>query len=365
MKKTVLFMLALVTSLVAFAQTNLTSGKAVVPVGGLKTYNNGTTDYTVSNTDLQKITVDGNTDNVYLFPEAGGNWSTDANKAIGIQGFYIDLGASKSIGALKSTWEGADCGANIYVTDTEPAADGSLTGETLIATFDNAQASAKDAAIEVENSGRYIVFVPTEATNWGWGVKIRTFVAYEKEASVLTTLLVTPTVVKVGEPTEMTFTPQDQVGLTLTGVTYSATNATLEGTTLTATAVGDVVITATLNEVSIQKTIQAINVSAPTTNPTEPTDLAANVIAVYSAKYNKGINDSNPGWGVGGGAPNPLYNSIEEVEIANGHKVVHVKGTGFNSRTADAVGVTNDYTSIHVAVYPFTAPERTPLIICF
>lgn len=357
MKKTVLFMLALVTSLVAFAQTNLTSGKTVVPLGGLKSYNNGTTDYTISNDDLQKITVDGNTDNVYLFPEAGGNWSTDANKAIGIQGFYIDLGATKSIGALKSTWEGADCGANIYVTDTEPAADGSLTGETLIATFDNAQASAKDAAIAVENSGRYIVFVPTEATNWGWGVKIRTFAAFEKEASVLTTLLVTPTVVKVGEPTEMTFTPQDQVGLTLTGVTYSATNATLEGNILTATAAGDVVITATLNEVSVQKTIQAITVSAPTTNPTEPTDLAANVIAVYSAKYNKGINDSNPGWGIGGGAPNPLYTKVEEVEIAEGHKVVHVNGAGFNSRTAGGVGPTNAYTSIHVAVYPFTATE--------
>ena len=357
-KKTVLFLFALVVSLATFAQTNLTSGKTVVPLGGLKTYtsDDGNTSYTIDETSLQKITADVNTDNVFLFPENGA-LNTEANRAIGIQGFYIDLGESKSIGSIKSTWEGADCGAYIYVTDTEPAADGSLTGETLIAEFNNAQASAKDAIAEVENSGRYIVFVPTEATNFAWGVKIRTFAAFEKEASVLTTLLVTPAVVKVGEPTEMTFTPQDQIGMTLTGASYTATNATLEGNILTATAAGDVVITATLNEVSVNKTIQAITVSAPTTNPTEPTDLPANVIAIYSAKYNKGISESNPAWGIGGGAPNPLYNSLEEVEIADGHKVVHVNGAGFNSRTAGSVGITNDYTAIHVAVYPFTATE--------
>ena len=351
MKKLLFTLVALLATMTTFAQTNLTSGKTVVPLGGLKNFQPVGV-VTVDN--LQKITTDGNTGNVFLFPENGAN--LEANKKLGIQGFYIDLGASKSIGAIQSTWEGADCGANIYVTDTEPAADGSLTGETLIATFTNAQEAKKDAAVAVENSGRYIVFVPTEATNYDWGVKIRTFVALEKQASVLTTLEVSPSMVKVGEATEMTFTAKDQLGLVLTeGVTYTATNATLEGTTLTATAVGDVVITATMGENSATATIKAINVSAPTENPTEPTDLAANVIAVYSAKYNKGINDSNPTWGVGGGAPNPLYTSVEEVEIANDHKVVHVKGTGFNSRTAGGVGVTSDYTKIHVALYPFTA----------
>lgn len=353
MKKLLFTLVALLATMTTFAQTNLTSGKTVVPLGGLKSF---LPEGVLTVDKLQKITTDGNTDNVFLFPENGDN--LEANKLLGIQGFYIDLGESKSIGAIQSTWEGADCGANIYVTDTEPAADGSLTGETLIATFTNAQEAKKDAAVAVENSGRYIVFVPTEATNYDWGVKIRTFVALEKQASVLTTLEVSPSMVKVGEATEMTFTAKDQLGLVLTeGVTYTATNATLDGTTLTATAVGDVVITATMGENSATATIKAINVSAPTENPTEPTDLAANVIAVYSAEYNKGINDSNPTWGVGGGAPNPLYTSIEEVVIANDHKVVHVKGTGFNSRTAGSVGITSDYTKIHVALYPFTATE--------
>ena len=343
MKKLFLLTLAFVASLTAMAQTNLTSGRTVVPLGGLNDR--------ISFDNLQLITVDNNTTNVYLLPEPSATGTP-------IQGFYIDLGASKSIGAVRSTWEGADCGANIYVTDTEPAADGALTGETLIATFDNAQASAKDAAVTVSNSGRYIVFVPTEPTNAGWGVKIRTFVALEKEASVLTSLDVTPTMVKVGEPTEMTFTAKDQLGVTLTeGVTFAATNATLSGTTLTAAAAGEVKITATYNGVSVSKTIMAVSVSAPTTNPTEPTDLPANVIAVYSAKYGKGLVDNNPVWGVGGGAPNPLYSSLEEVEIADGHKVVHVVGTGFNNRTAGGVGITSDYTKICVALYPFVATE--------
>lgn len=347
-------MLTILTATGLWAQTNLTSGKTVVPLGGLKSYNNGTTDYTISQDDLQKITQDGNTANVYLFPEGG--YDTEANRATGIQGFYIDMGASKSVGIIKSTWEGADAGGDIYVTNTEPAADGTLTGATLIATFTNAQEAAKDVAAQVDNSGRYIVFVPTEATNYAWGVKIRTFAAFEKEASVLSSLEVTPSVVKVGEATAMTFTAKDQVGIAITeGVTYTATGATLSGTTLTASAAGNVTITATYNGTSVSKTITAVAVSNPTTNPTEPTDLAANVIAVYSATYGKGLVDNNPAWGVGGGAPNPVYNSLEEVEIADGHKVVHVNGTGFNNRTAGGVGITSDYDKIHVALYPFTA----------
>ncbi len=353
MRKTLLLLSVLLTSLSMFAATNLTSGKTVYPLGGLKAF---LPDGAVTTDNLQKITVDGNTDNVFLFPENGDN--LEHNKTLGIQGFYIDLGEAKSIGAIQSTWEGADCGANIYVTNTEPAADGSLTGETLIGTFTNAQEATKNIGVTVSNSGRYIVFVPTEATNYAWGVKIRTFVALEKETSVLTSLDVTPTMVKVGEATEMTFTAKDQMGVTLTeGVTYTATNATLAGTTLTATAAGDVTITATYNAVSVSKTIKAVDVSAPTTNPTEPTDLATNVIAIYSAKYDKGLNENNPEWGVGGGAPTPFYTNVEEVEIADGHKVVHVNGTGFNNRTAGGVGITSDYTKIHVAVYPFTATE--------
>ena len=342
MRKTLLLLFALLGTMAGLAQTNLTSGKTVVPLGGLKSF---LPVGAVTEDNLQKITQDGNTDNVFLFPQNGENLAY--NQTLGIQGFYIDLGESKNIGAIQSTWEGADCGANIYVTDTKPADDGTLTGATLIATFSNAQEAAKNVGVTVENSGRYIVFVPTDATNFGWGVKIRTFAAFEKEASVLTSFEVSPSTVKVNEETELTLSPKDQLGLVITeGVSYTASSGTLEGNKFTTSEVGDITITASYNGVEKTATIKAINISVPTENPTEPTDLAANVIAVYSAKYGKGINESNPTWGVGGGAPNPLYASVEEVEIANGHKVVHVKGTGFNSRTAGGVGITNDYSKV-------------------
>ena len=175
MRKTLLLLFALLGTMAGLAQTNLTSGKTVYPLGGLKSF---LPEDVVTEDNLQKITQDGNTDNVFLFPQNGENLAY--NQTLGIQGFYIDLGESKSIGAIQSTWEGADCGANIYVTDTKPADDGTLTGATLIATFSNAQEAAKNVGVTVENSGRYIVFVPTDATNFGWGVKIRTFAAFEK-----------------------------------------------------------------------------------------------------------------------------------------------------------------------------------------
>ena len=242
------------------ALINLTSGKTVVPLGGLKTYTSGDgqTTYTIDNVSLQKITTDGNTDNVFLFPENAALNTAD-NQAIGIQGFYIDLGESKSIGAIQSTWEGADCGANIYVTNTEPAAGGSLTGETLIATFTNAQEGAKNAPVTVENSGRYIVFVPTVATNYGWGVKIRTFAAFEKRPSVLTSFEVNPSFVKKDVETELTLSPKDQFGLVLSeGVSYTVSSGTLVGNKFTANSAGNVTITATYGGVSMTATIVAV-----------------------------------------------------------------------------------------------------------
>ena len=51
------------------------------------------------------------------------------------------------------------------------------------------------------------------------------------------------------------------------------------------------------------------------------------------------MNDNNPGWGVGGGAPNPLYTTCEEITISE-HKMIYIVGKGFNSRTAGAAAAT-------------------------
>lgn len=620
MKKTFLLICALIASIGAMAQTDLTTGKTVVPLGGLKAF---LPEGSVTVASLQKITQ-ANTDNVFLFPENGDN--LEHNKTLGIQGFYIDLGEAKSIGSVASTWEGADCGANIYVTNTEPAGDGTLTGETKIAEFSNAQEASKSAVVSVSNSGRYIVFVPTTPTNYAWGVKIRTFVAYSNYEPVLTTLSVTAdkktripgqtatltaaakdqmgnamdagaitwesSVPAVGTVADGVFTalaagtttisatvggkeatvditvcaaPADVPAISTTGtitkiytsdesapaygwdnwgaatkgegVVINGKNAFMmsdftyygsqftsmnvsattklhldvygltagkltivpintgeieKGTEFTLTVgewnslditmdkiigtdgvsmtkffqvkyvgsiaakggkgatdgfengngnafiIGNVYLvteeatedteapvmtkavattidatsavltvsatdntsglltykvyngatelasntgmpgedaTVTVNgltklteyTLTVKATDKAGNESAtgmnvnfttadqfiPATIATAPTADAANVLAIYSATYSKGINDNNPGWGVGNGAPNPLYTTCEEVTVSE-HKMIHIVGKGFNSRTAGAAAATG-FTKAYVAIYPKTA----------
>lgn len=97
--------------------------------------------------------------------------------------------------------------------------------------------------------------------------------------------------------------------------------------------------------------------AAPTTNPTEPTDKAARVIAVYSDHYNKGLTEGqyNSEWG--GGPTANKWSSLTEQEIVDGHKVVHVVGYGFHNRTANSTALTSDYSIAHVAIYPKTATK--------
>ena len=570
MKKTLLLICALIATIGTMAQDDLTTGKTVVPLGGLKAF---LPEGSVTEAGLQKITQNNNTSNVYLFPENGAN--LEYNKTLGIQGFYIDLGEAKSIGSIASTWEGADCGANIYVTNTEPAVDGTLTGETKIAEFNNAQEASKSAVVNVSNSGRYIVFVPTTATNYAWGVKIRTFVAYSNYVPVLTTLTLTADKKTriPGQTATLTAAAKDQMGnamdagaitwesgtitkiytsdesapaygwdnwgaatkgegvvingknafmmsdftyygsqftsmnvsattklhldvygltagkLTIVPIntgevekgteftlavgewnslditmdkiigtdgvsmtkfcqvkyvgsiaakggkgatdgfvngngnafiignvylvteeaaedteapvmtkavatTIDATSAVLtvsatdnatglltykvyNGTTEVASNAGmpgeDATVEITgltkLTEytLTVKATDKAGNESAtglnvnftttdqfiPATIATAPTADAANVLAIYSATYSKGMNDNNPGWGVGGGAPNPLYTTCEEITISE-HKMIHIVGKGFNSHTAGAAAATG-FTKAHVAIYPKTA----------
>lgn len=85
-------------------------GATIHALGGFKTWtkdvNGETQTFTQTQAQLDKIiATPTNTDNIYLFPEGG--WETDANKAIGIQGVYIDMGAQKEVGTVSTTWEGA------------------------------------------------------------------------------------------------------------------------------------------------------------------------------------------------------------------------------------------------------------------
>ena len=186
---------------------------------------------------------------------------------------------------------------------------------------------------------------------------------------VLTTLTIdaSSTYPTVGSTVNINVIAKDQNGGRLSPgtITWNSTNpavGTVADGVFTALAAGTTDITATVDGVTsnvITLTVVAEAMGAPTTNATEPTDLELNVIAIYSATYGKGLQENNPGWGIGGGAPDPLYTAIEEVNLVDGndHKTVHVTGTGMNSRTKNAVAPNADYNTAHVALYPMSATK--------
>ena len=186
---------------------------------------------------------------------------------------------------------------------------------------------------------------------------------------VLTTLTIdaSSTYPTVGSTVNINVIAKDQNGMRLAPgtITWNSTNpavGTVADGVFTAQAAGTTDIKATVDGVTsnvITMTVVAEAMGAPTTNATEPTDLELNVIAIYSATYGKGLQENNPGWGIGGGAPNPLYTAIEEVNLVDGndHKTVHVTGTGMNSRTKNAVAPNADYNTAHVALYPMSATK--------
>ncbi|MDE6247675.1 MAG: hypothetical protein K2M41_07530, partial [Muribaculaceae bacterium] len=103
--KMMIAMLAISASaFAANAQDNILADKPAYTLGEAKTWTkvNGSGEeetYTFKTENLEKLTVTpANTSNIYLFPEEGGGWATPENQAIGIQGFYIDLGSSQSVG---------------------------------------------------------------------------------------------------------------------------------------------------------------------------------------------------------------------------------------------------------------------------
>ena len=89
---------------------------------------------------------------------------------------------------------------------------------------------------------------------------------------------------------------------------------------------------------------------SPTANPTDPTDPAARVIAIFSNYYEKALTESNNGWG---GGPNPKYTSITFPVIQSGHTVVDVMGTAVNGRASGMLNA--EYNTLHVALWPTTA----------
>ncbi|MBD5335848.1 MAG: hypothetical protein HDR95_00850 [Bacteroides sp.] len=287
------------------AQENILAEKEVFTLGPAKTWVSGTgLDYTFATDDLVKLTqVPENTSNIFLFPEDqnGGGYNTDANKEIGIQGFYVDLGESAAIGTVTTTWEGAAAQAyDIYLTEEEPTLD--ILSTTPVYSASNLGQYKDNTAVLPENStGRYLVFQPTEAYNWGWGVKIRSISATPYVPSVLTSVTTTPSIVLPGVETPVEFKDLNQFGLPIEKAEFSISdNATYENGNITINSGAFATVTASYNGVEVETIIYAAveapelpgasNISGPifTNTDTEDNDAIFWTVAYNGGAVNKG-----------------------------------------------------------------------------
>ena len=109
--------------------------------------------------------------------------------------------------------------------------------------------------------------------------------------------------------------------------------------------------------------ITAMAQFGPTTAPTAPTDLAKNVVVVYSNYYGMGLAGGLYGNTWGGGPVSPIWTALEQPAIVGERKALHVTGTAFSHRltkyndrgTFVALDGNTTYNKVHVAVYPKTA----------
>lgn len=191
-------------------------GSNIYVLGQPKTWtgNDGAYTFDPENNDhkLSKLVQKNrNTDNVFIFPEGqNGEFNTDENKAIGMQGFYVDMGKSYKIESVQTTWEGAFATAyDIYFTNSVPSSESSLSNPAIQATGQNG--TEQTVTLTSNNEGQYLVFVGKDATNWGWGCKIRSISAYGDTKSV-TGLTVSQGSVPQTKSTTVTVTPVNVIG---------------------------------------------------------------------------------------------------------------------------------------------------------
>lgn len=242
----------------AMAQDNLLAEKPIYTLGEAKTWSAGDASYTFITDDLSKlVAVPTNTSNVYLYPENGA-LNTPENQELGAQGFYIDMGVSQEVGTVATTWEGAAADSyEIYLTDEVPT-PAVLASTPTYSVSGLGQYTENTAVLPDGAKGRYLVFQVTKATNWGWGVKIRSISANAPADDVLTTFKVSPSILVADRQTPVTFTilnqfglsiPQDQVQIVVSD------NAVYENGNLTVLSGNSATITASLGGETIQTTV--------------------------------------------------------------------------------------------------------------
>ena len=240
---------------------DLLAEKPIFTLGPAKTWTGTDGERTFDPETLTKIVaVPTNTSNIYLFYEGGG-FNTDANKEIGIQGFYIDMESEQEVSVVSSTWEGAAASAyDIYLTNDVPTLDILETEPTYSATA-LGQYTSNKATLPEGSKGRYLVFQPTNATNYGWGVKIRSMSAIAPYVSELTTFTVSPSMARLNTPVPVSFTFSNQLDEPIDPAEVTVTvsdNATYEDGILTIKEGTEAVFTAKMGEKELTCTVAAI-----------------------------------------------------------------------------------------------------------
>ncbi|MDE6126779.1 MAG: hypothetical protein K2G30_07475, partial [Muribaculaceae bacterium] len=247
------------------AAQDLLAGKPIYPLGEPMTWSNGDASYTFVADDLAKlVATPQNTANVFLYPENGAI-NTPENQQKGAQPFYVDMEADMEVGSVTTTWEGAAANSyNIYLTETEPTAETLATTPAYTATG-LGQYTLNSAVLPDGSHGRYLVFQVTDATNWGWGVKIRSIAAAAPAADELTGFTVAPSFATIATPTPVSMTFTNQLGTAIAAEKVSVSvsdNATFADGVLTINSGDAALFTASMGDVELTATVYAVSAPA-------------------------------------------------------------------------------------------------------
>ncbi len=321
MKKLLLLLCAILSTVggVSWAQTNLTLGKTVSPLGGLvqtSAYTEKTDAVTaVSEENLQNLTKDD--DNLaILLPQPTGNWSSiDKASEQPVQGFFIDLGESKTVGSLSVQWETVDVSAKnfkIYLSTTAPSSESSGQDvtiptdavEILSIENNNQQTNTKTYAESEQKSGRYVIFKADKGANQVWGIKMRRFFVYDNETPTLTSLILTPSkfYTTVGTAYDLTLAGLDKIFSSFDisdktpTYTVSPTDAgSVSDGKFTASLTGEITITAKIDDVT-SNTVTVYGVSSDNliTAINQFIDMSTGVPEAVAGLYDG--NEESPDW---------------------------------------------------------------------
>lgn len=226
---------------------------------------------------------------------------------------YFDLGESKAVGVVKLYWTRCCASAySIYVTDTEPTIDNSSSwGDAVVTetgyTFEDNVINVK--SYDVNKSGRYVIFTFTEKSSWAtnWGLMLNEIEILEQYTSVLTSFTLPNYIFNGSAGYNINATIKDQTGVDYTGdFTYSwENNSKPEGVVMAdnnkniifgaASGSGVFNLNVTSGSITLSRKLGFV-----TAGPEDPTSDAADVLAIFSDKYNAMTYDGwDTGWELG------------------------------------------------------------------